>query len=550
MAVLIGTDDGNKITGTRFGDGLFGEGGSDILKGRNGNDNLFASGNFQDYRADWDYDVLEGGFGNDRLYNLDGIDKANGGAGYDIAFYDLRLSTEAFNKSASGITDIFTPLILDIEAFAGVFTPFDDFVGAGQAFNTADGGAGVDTYQAVYWNDGFFRHADSLTAKHVYTSFDDGVMTFMVRMVDDQIRMFEVINFEKFQITGTRNADTLEGGARNDILTGYDGTDTLRGGDGHDRLYGGEGVDYLFGGQGRDKVYGGRGDDFIFVEDADDTVVGGADFDTVYLEFQEWTTGAVFDGTVNNSSFRSVETIGGTFTNYNDIVTVSAFSSDLDGGAGNDILSLDFRKLDAYADTNATAVTRVTTSIYNDQTFGIEENTVFVTATLDNGVVERFSATDFETLEVHGSSEADFITHKDWDGVFFGYGGRDILQGGDLDDRIDGGGGFDFISGGGGNNVLRGGSGEDTFLFDSRTDVPSHTRILDFNPAKDTLTFQGEFTDATDAELFQELVDFSVVRNGSLRIDLGSDTTLVLRRIDDIFLIQDAVEFQSNIIEI
>lgn len=93
MAIRIGDDQANTLTGTagpdvlrglggadalsgRAGpDGLFGGGGRDRLTGEAGNDTLFGQG---------DNDVLIGGGGRDRLLGGDGDDVLNGGVGNDV----------------------------------------------------------------------------------------------------------------------------------------------------------------------------------------------------------------------------------------------------------------------------------------------------------------------------------------------------------------------------------------------------------------------------------------------------------------------------------
>ena len=54
-------------------------------------------------------------------------------------------------------------------------------------------------------------------------------------------------------------ADTLEGGAGNDIIDGFSGNDTIYGNAGDDLLGGGLGNDTIAGGAGNDLLYGGGG---------------------------------------------------------------------------------------------------------------------------------------------------------------------------------------------------------------------------------------------------------------------------------------------------
>ncbi|MNI72528.1 Poly(beta-D-mannuronate) C5 epimerase 7 [compost metagenome] len=76
--------------------------------------------------------------------------------------------------------------------------------------------------------------------------------------------MHKYINehYTEFDVAGSNDgADTLMGGAGNDILFGQGGNDTLDGGKGNDMLLGGTGNDTLIGGQGNDMLIGGSGAD-------------------------------------------------------------------------------------------------------------------------------------------------------------------------------------------------------------------------------------------------------------------------------------------------
>ncbi|WP_417515823.1 Ig-like domain-containing protein [Marinobacter sp.] len=62
-------------------------------------------------------------------------------------------------------------------------------------------------------------------------------------------------------ISGTEQADDLQGSAANELIRGYDGDDVLDGGAGNDYLLGGAGNDILIGGSGDDVLTGGVGAD-------------------------------------------------------------------------------------------------------------------------------------------------------------------------------------------------------------------------------------------------------------------------------------------------
>jgi hypothetical protein len=71
------------------------------------------------------------------------------------------------------------------------------------------------------------------------------------------------------RLVGTKKANYLPGGGRDDTLIGRGGNDTLVGGAGRDTLIGGPGNDVLDGGTGPDKLYGGPGSDTLLSADGE-----------------------------------------------------------------------------------------------------------------------------------------------------------------------------------------------------------------------------------------------------------------------------------------
>ena len=152
--------------------------------------------------------------------------------------------------------------------------------------------------------------------------------------------------------------DTLSGGAGDDIIVGGVGDDTLRGGTGNDQLYGGAGNDILLaGGAGNDyidagtgddsNIAGGDGDDIIDAGTGDDTLItGGAGDDTIYGRAgnDEIDGGADNDIIYGEDGIDSLK--GGTGADFiyggagNDILISGGDGDDyIDGGIGNDILT-------------------------------------------------------------------------------------------------------------------------------------------------------------------------------------------------------------------
>jgi len=92
-------------------------------------------------------------------------------------------------------------------------------------------------------------------------------------------------------------ADTLDGGAGNDILYGASGADYLRGGTGGDTLFGGFGHDLLYGGprgeNNTDHLYGGDGSDVFYLANSLPVTTANAGAVTDFWGQQEvlWSVG-------------------------------------------------------------------------------------------------------------------------------------------------------------------------------------------------------------------------------------------------------------------
>ncbi len=83
------------------------------------------------------------------------------------------------------------------------------------------------------------------------------------------------------RLRGSGGNDVLEGGEGRDRLRGGPGDDILRGGPGNDRLRGGDGSDVLLGGPGKDRLRGGAGDDLLEGGGGRDRLRGGGGNDVL-----------------------------------------------------------------------------------------------------------------------------------------------------------------------------------------------------------------------------------------------------------------------------
>ena len=206
------------VTGSDYGDVLWGDGGANRLEGGEGNDEL------------------QGNDGNDKLYGGAGADMLNGGAGDDYAYYtssSVGVLVRLHNANAVKFGEAEGDTLTGIEHLVG--SNYNDVLAGDGEDNYLDGGGGDDV---------------------LYGGPAGG---------DDEMY-------------GGNGDDRIFGGKGNDILTGGEGNDYLKGGPGEDTLIvDGDDMDVLYGGTEKDtfqffpsNVGGGSIRDFSDGEDVID----------------------------------------------------------------------------------------------------------------------------------------------------------------------------------------------------------------------------------------------------------------------------------------
>lgn len=218
---FVSGDGIDKIIGNDAGNAIWGGGRDDILKGLNGNDELWGDagkdrlfgGGGQDVLNGGEHDdLLKGQRAGDELWGEAGKDRLFGGGGQDV----LNGGTHDDLLKGQGGRDV---LVGD--------TGRDTLIGGG-GHDALYGGDQSDVLRGDAGND---------------------------------------------LLDGGEAGDTIEGGLGDDQLFGGAGLDRLEGGEGDDRLDGGEAFDELFGGEGADVFVLGLGygtdtvGDFVVGED-------------------------------------------------------------------------------------------------------------------------------------------------------------------------------------------------------------------------------------------------------------------------------------------
>jgi Ca2+-binding RTX toxin-like protein len=319
MAIINGTFNPDRLTGTAAADvidgglgndTLNGGGGSDLLVGgwdddsivsTSGNDTIIGdAGNFGDSDGN---DTIASGDGADDVFSWRGSDSIDAGRGDDFI--------NAWTESNIVLAGAGNDTIMAVGPFADFLNggPGNDRIESGDSFytplvppfpggsDTVVGGGGADTFVANGSNDlngdvfldfsaddlivlnGPVLAAQRITvpAGNVFVDIDASPLnelllffanqtagTFIVTPTPSQFRT--TVSFVPSgpiaSQTGTAGNDRLVGGdTRNDTLVGLAGNDTLVGLGGGDSLVGGPGADSLRGGAGVDTLIGGTGND-------------------------------------------------------------------------------------------------------------------------------------------------------------------------------------------------------------------------------------------------------------------------------------------------
>jgi hypothetical protein len=306
---------------------------------------------------------------------------------------------------------------------------------------------------------------------------------------------------------GTSSADSLTGGAADDVLDGKAGNDTLTGAGGNDTMDGGADRDYVV-------LAGNKLDyQFSFEIRADvetnrvllsvDTTPNrdGADtmINTEALRFADgqvqwynvpinFTVDAAIGSGVN------VRLVGGSM---NDTLTGHDGFNNLIGGGGDDLIDggagIDFAEyiivFDSYVTMTGYPVGGIQVNLQTGLVTGAWGNDTLVG-------IEGISGTMYDD-EIVGNGEGNQLD---------GGAGNDTLVGGDGADGLTGGGGTDRVIGGTGDDTIYGAGGSTTavFLGELEDYTLSLTALLEIN-----LTDSTADRDATDKLVNVSFIEFS-----------------------------------------
>jgi len=236
---------------------------------------------------------------------------------------------------------------------------------------------------------------------------------------------------------------TLVGTPGDDVLIGRPGPDVIVGLDGNDQIIGFGGRDRICGGPGTDNIEGREKSDLLAGDDGTDFLSGDEGEDQLFGGLDgDGLTGGLGDDLVAGEA--GADLAGYAFAPA--AVTVSIAAQTASGGDGNDTLM----------------------SIENAQGSSFDDHLIGDAG--PNSLDAGFGGIDL--MEGGDGDDILGITHPDAAGRMFGQGGNDILSGSAIrSDEMDGGDGADYFVGDGGNDLLTGGGGPDTLFAGEGDDV-------------------------------------------------------------------------------
>ncbi|MFT4453604.1 peroxidase family protein [Pseudomonas sp. RTCS2] len=336
--------------------------------------------------------TLTGGAGNDTLSGLGGNDVLNGLGGADQLF------------GGDG----------------------NDILNGGNDPDSLDGGAGNDTLNGGLGADAMVGGA--------------GNDTFVVDNLGDTVS--EALNGGVDLVQTTLASYTLGANVENLTFTGA-GNFTGTGNTLANTITGGAGNDLLDGGAGIDRLVGGLGDDTYVVDNAGDVVVEAtaAGTDTVRATAASYTLGA----NVENLTYIGAGNFTGTGNGLANVITGAAGNDTLNGDGGNDQL-----------------LGGLGTDTLNG---GAGDDT------LDGGAGNDSLFGDTGNDNLQGGAGDDNLDGGNGVDVLQGGDGNDTLFGGVGNDTLQGGAGNDFLNGAAGNDTVVGGAGDDTMMASDGNDV-------------------------------------------------------------------------------
>jgi Ca2+-binding RTX toxin-like protein len=455
-------------------------------------------------------DRLTGSRGNDRLTGGAGADRLEGRLGNDIYVVDDALDTIVENAN-EGTDEVRTGVVAftlsaNLETLTGLSATGQALTGnaaanvitGGVGNDVLDGGAGADTMAGGNGDDVYVVDDAGDVVNENSSGGTDEIRTALASYTlpggGNAVENLAGLSATGQTLKGNDRANTIVGGAGDDVMEGSGNADLLVGGGGADRFVYRSVWESVEG--SRDRIAGfEQGVDKIdlmalglvrlsFVQGTDAlgayTLVIAKGAGTQELSIR-------VDGTIGESDILAETGIVGTpgddtlqgtadadtirGEGGNDTLSGLGAGDVLEGGAGNDRLDggegIDTMR--GGTGDDVFIVDHSADTVVENEGEGTDEvRTALARYTLGANV-ERLTGTGMGQI-LTGNSLANRIEGTGIADTLYGEGGDDALFGGAGDDAFNGGGGNDVIDGGTGADVMGGLAGNDLFLVDDAGD--------------------------------------------------------------------------------
>ena len=517
------TSGNNTITCDGADDTVDGLAGNDQINGGGGNDTLMGSAGNDTLTGGAGNDSLTGGVGNDAYafdtdsaLGADAVTEASGGGTDNLNFsgsnndVTVNLSTTGNQTVNSNLTlNLTSTQVENVTGGNGNDTvtgnTLNNSLSGGNGNDTLSGGAGNDSLSGNAGNDSLTGDAgndtyvfntnsalgtDSVTEASgggtdtLSFSGSNNVVTVNLATTGNQTvnsnLTLNLISAQVENVTGGNNGDTITGNTLNNVLSGGNGNDTLNGGAGNDTLTGGAGNDTLTGSTGND-VFAFNTNSALGTDTVIEASGGGTDTlnftgsnNVVTVNLATTGNQTVNSNLTLNLTSAQVENVTG--GNNNDTITGNTLNNSLSGGNGNDAITGD-------------AGNDVLTGGAGDDTYSFNTNSSLGADTLNEAVG---GGTD--TLTFTGSTN-DVAINLALTGNQTVNSNLTLNMTSAQVENVTGGDGNDTLTGNNFNNTLTGGAGDDTYVFNTNSNLSADTLNESVGGGTDTLTFSASASD-------------------------------------------------------
>jgi serralysin len=388
------------------------------------------------------------------------------------------------------------------------------------ANNTVTGGAGSDLIDGAGGRDTVLYvsaigavYADLAGHFVLETALQSGtVLASTAALSTDTILNIEDFTGSAYgdRIYGTDTANTLSGGAGDDIIYAEGGDDIVIGGVGNDLLLGGTGTDLLDYSSALGAIFA---DITAFVLETSLQVgtvtAASAILSTDYVgQFENITGSSLGDRLYGTIGANTINGGGG-----NDIIYAEGGDDIVSGGAGSDILL-------GGSGTDTLNYGSAVGAVYADLA-GFVNETALQTGTVNGGTATLSIDLLAQFENIIGSEYGDRLYGDANGNTIIAGGGDDLIYGGAGSDTLIGGAGNDRIIGETGADMLTGGTGADTFFFTAALNSGLDT-ITDFVAGTDKLQLLSPIFGLTTGSAVQLVINGSASVAGTFLYNTGT----------------------------